>query len=67
MIKKIMLFPNGAVASFNEAGEQVPEWQDNLFCSYLRKMKDAGVVDSDTQIASGTASGMRDSKLRDWV
>lgn len=56
MIKTVFLFPNGNVACTDESGNQVPHWQASLLVDHLRRMQDAGVIDSTTQVATANGS-----------
>jgi hypothetical protein len=49
-ITTVFFFPNGAIACCDERGEQVVEWQTNLLCDHLRKMREAGVIDKSTKL-----------------
>lgn len=65
-IERVWLAHNGAVIVFDTHGQQVPDWQTNLFCEHLRKMFEAGVITLSTQIETFGGSN-RITTVRDWL
>ena len=63
-IRTVFLFPNGSVTCTDVEGQQVAEWQANLFCDHLYKMREAGVIDDDTEVQA--SSGMK-KRVGDWI
>jgi hypothetical protein len=48
-------------------GQQIPEWQTNVFCDHLKRMLRCCAVDPETSVEDIIQGAWRVQRVKDWI